>query len=98
MYGRKTLLLFIAIIVGVTYSVQTWRAFTNCNVLNQSRRESQYRATVLKDFLESAASAREESAAGESDPIQKSIDLNAAAKYRADMRRIHDLRPVSCTL
>lgn len=86
----------VAVIVLV-YPLQTWRAFHNCNMINENRREGINRELVLRDFLKSAETAREQSAAHEHDKLRQ-VDLAAAARYRADLARIHHVRPASCTL
>jgi hypothetical protein len=76
-------LLGIYIVVSIISSNQTASiVHDNCVGLNQVTRVGNARGYVLRDFLLSAARAREASAHAESDPDLVATDLEAANQYR----------------
>lgn len=66
--------------------------------LNQrsGREQGNIRASVLTDFLATAAVARSASAANDTDPEQRQIDLKAAQHYRDLAARVELLPAIRC--
>ena|ERR1051326_879423 len=72
------------------------QSVTNCHAINANRREGNNRADILRDLLTTAATARDDSAANDTDPVQKKIDQKAAKHYRYLASQVHNLSEENC--
>lgn len=97
--AAKTSLAFLLIFgVVVVWPWLNTKAVSNCQAINEGRREARARAYVIREFLEIAAAARQHTGSLElaKSPRQAAVDLATAEKYRELEILIHNLPIRNC--